>query len=114
MPKDDKPSEDGLNREKPIQEKENAKFADSPSRLSPGKEETTGAAAVKQKSTNASNPQLLRVATIVKNNGIDSVTAAAVMTAHRLKSGNRIEPAKFLKMVESFLHRKINRSGGVR
>jgi len=109
-----KPSEDAHNREKPIQEKENAKFADSPSLLSPGKEETAGAAAVKQKSTNASNPQLLRVATVVKNYKIDSVTAAAVMTANRLKSGNRIEPAKFLRMVESFRKRKIKRSGGGR
>ena len=109
-----KPSEDGLNREKPMPEEENAKHADTPSLLSPGKAETAGAAAVKQNSPAVVKPQLLRVATVVKNHKIDSVTAAAVMTAHRLKSGNRIEPAKFLKMVESFRQRKIKRSGGGR
>ena len=56
-------------------------------------------------------PQLLRVSTIVKNQGIDSVTAKAVMTANRLKPTNRIEPAKFLKLVEQFRNRKIKQVG---
>ena len=78
------------------------------------KKEVTGSAGSNSSSSAVSKPQLLRVATVVKNHKIDSVTAAAVMTANRLRPGNRIEPAKFLKMVESFRHRKINRSGGVR
>ena len=56
-------------------------------------------------------PQLLRVSTIVKKNKIDSVTAAAVMTANRLKLTSRVEPAKFLKMVEQFTIRTIKKSG---
>ena len=61
-----------------------------------------------------SKPQLLRVATIIKNNNVDPVTAKAVMTANRLLPTNRLEPAKFLKMVDNFKLRKINRSGGGR
>ena len=56
-------------------------------------------------------PQLLRVSTIVRNNKIDSVMAMAVMTANRLKPTSRIEPAKFLKMVEQFRTRKIKTTG---
>ena len=61
-----------------------------------------------------SKPQLLRVATIIKNNGIEPVIAQAVMTANRLQPTSRLEPAKFLKMVDNFKLRKINRSGGRR
>ena len=78
------------------------------------KKESTLSTIEKQKSNSASNPQLLRVSTIIKNNKIDSVTSAAVMTAYRLKPGSRIEPAKFLKMVESFGKRKIKKSRGAR
>ena len=56
-------------------------------------------------------PQLLRVSTIVRNNKIDSVMARAVMTANRLKPTSRIEPGKFLKMVEQFRTRKIKTTG---
>ena len=58
-----------------------------------------------------SKPQLLRVSTIIKKNKIDSVMAAAVMTANRLKPISRVEPAKFLKMVEQFRIRTIKKSG---
>ena len=58
-----------------------------------------------------SKPQILRVSTIIKKNESDSVTAAAVMTANRLKPTSRIEPAKFLKMVEQFTIRTIKKSG---
>ncbi len=78
------------------------------------KKEVTGSAGSNSSSIAVSKPQLLRVSTVVKNYKIDSVTAAAVMTANRLRPGNRIEPAKFLKMVESFRQRKIKRSGGGR
>ena len=56
-------------------------------------------------------PQLLRVSTIVRNNKIDSVMARAVMTANKLKPISRIEPGKFLKMVEQFRNRKIKTTG---
>ena len=56
-------------------------------------------------------PQLLRVSTIIKNHKIDSVTAKAVMTANRLKPVSRIEPGKFLKMMETFRSRKIKTTG---
>ncbi len=56
-------------------------------------------------------PQLLRVYTIIKNNGISGLIASAVMTANRLKLSSRIEPAKFLKMVEQFRNRKIKTIG---
>ena len=56
-------------------------------------------------------PQLLRVSTIVKKNSIDSLTATAVMTANLLKPNSRIEPAKFLQMVEQFRIRKIKKTG---
>ena len=102
-----KPSEDGLNRGDRTPKQENNQPANSSPRSAPSKNETAG-------SNTASKPQLLRVSTIVKNNRIDSVTAAAVMTANRLRPGNRIEPAKFLKMVESFRKRKIKRTGGSR
>ena len=102
-----KPSEDGLNRGDRTPKQERNLPANSSPRSASSKDETAG-------STTASKPQLLRVATVVKNNGIDSVMAAAVMTANRLRPGNRIEPAKFLKMVESFRQRKIKRSGGGR
>ncbi len=59
----------------------------------------------------APKPQTLRVSTIIRNNDIDSLTAAAVMTANRLKPTSRIEPDKFLKMVEQFKNRKIKTSG---
>jgi hypothetical protein len=59
-------------------------------------------------------PQLLRISTIIKNNKIDAVTAQAVMTANKLNPGSRIEPAKFLKMVEQFRNRKIKNPGGKR
>ena len=59
----------------------------------------------------ASKPQLLRVSTIIKKNGIDSLMAAAVLTANRLKPNSRIEPAKLLKMVEQFTIRTIKKSG---
>ena len=98
-----KPSDDGLNRGDRTLKQENNQPANSSPRSASSKDETAG-----------SKPQLLRVSTVVKNNRIDSVTAAAVMTANRLKPGNRIEPAKFLKMVESFRKRKIKRSGGSR
>ena len=78
------------------------------------KKETTGTAVVNSTSGAVSKPQLLRVSTIVKNNGVDSMTAAAVMTANRLRSGNRIEPVKFLKMVDNFRQRKIRKIGGIR
>jgi hypothetical protein len=42
------------------------------------------------------------------------VTASAVMTANKLNPGSRIEPAKFLKMVEQFRNRKIKNPGGKR
>ena len=69
---------------------------------------------VENKNSITSKTQVLRVSTIVKNSKIDSVTSAAVMTAYRLKPGSRIEPAKFLKMVESFGKRKIKKSRGAR
>ena len=69
---------------------------------------------VENKNSTTSKTQVLRVSTIVKNSKIDSVTSAAVMTAYRLKPGSRIEPAKFLKMVESFGKRKIKKSRGAR
>ena len=56
-------------------------------------------------------PQLLRVSTIVKKNSIDSLTATAVMTANLLKPNSRVEPAKFLKMVDQFRTRKIKKTG---
>jgi len=58
-----------------------------------------------------SKPQLLRASTIIRNNKIDAVTAQAVMTANRLKSSSRIEPGKFLKLVETFRNRKIKQTG---
>ncbi len=102
-----KPSEDGLNRGDRTLKQESNQPANSSPRSASSKDETAG-------STTASKLQLLRVATVVKNQKIDSVTAAAVMTANRLKPGNRIEPAKFLKMVESFRKRKIKKSGGIK
>jgi hypothetical protein len=59
-------------------------------------------------------PQLLRVSTIIGNHKIDAVTASAVMTANKLNLGSRMEPAKFLKMVEQFRNRKIKNPGGRR
>jgi len=59
-------------------------------------------------------PQLLRISTIVKNNKIDAVTASAVMTANKFNPGSRMEPAKFLKLVEQFRNRKIKTTGGRR
>jgi hypothetical protein len=59
-------------------------------------------------------PQLLRLSTIIHNYKIDGVTASAVMTANKLNPGSRIEPAKFLKMVEQFRNRKIKNPGGKR
>ena len=59
----------------------------------------------------SSKPQLLRVSTIVRNNKIDSVMARAVMMANRLKPTSRVEPGKFLKMVEQFRNRKIKTTG---
>ena len=58
-----------------------------------------------------SKPQLLRVSTIVGKHGIDSAAAAAVMTANRLKPTSRIEPGKFLKLMEQFKLRKIKKIG---
>ena len=76
------------------------------------KKDFTGDAASKGAATGVNiKPQLLRVSTIVKQQGIDSVTAKAVMTANRLKPTNRIEPAKFLKLVEQFRNRKIKQVG---
>ena len=67
-----------------------------------------------KQNSGVSKPQLLRVSTIIKNHNIDSVTANAAMTANQLKPTSRIEPPKFLKMLENFKQRKINRSGGRR
>ena len=78
------------------------------------KKDASDLVAEKQKSITASKSQMLRVSTIIKNNKIDSVTASAVMTAYRLKSGSRIEPAKFMKYVENFRKRKIRKSGARR
>ena len=75
------------------------------------KKETTESAVVKPQSPDSAKPQLLRVSTIVRNNKIDSVTAKAVMTANKLKPVSRIEPGKFLKMVETFRSRKIKTTG---
>ena len=100
MPKDNKPPEDDLNRDKDILEPATKQLADSPIK-----------AVEKQKSASLSNPQLLRVTTIIKNYKIDAVTAKAVMTANRLKLTSRIEPAKLLQMVEKFRNRKIKNTG---
>ena len=79
------------------------------------KKDAPGAAASESQSASgpqpAFRPQLLRVSTIVSKHGIDSVTAAAVMTANRLKPTSRVEPGKFLKMVEQFKLRKIKQIG---
>ena len=76
------------------------------------KKDFTGDAASKGAATGVNiKPQLLRVSTIVKKHEIDSRTAAAVMTANRLKPANRIEPGKFLKMVEQFRSRTIKQTG---
>ena len=75
------------------------------------KKDSPGAAVFNPTAGSAPKPQLLRVSTIVKKNGIDSLTAAAVMTANRLKPTSRIEPTKFLKMVEQFKNRKIKKAG---
>ncbi len=73
------------------------------------KKDAPGAAAARPQSV--SKPQLLRVSTIIGKNGIDSATAAAVMTANRLKPSSRVEPGKFLKLVEQFRTRKIKTTG---
>ena len=71
-------------------------------------------AAANESVSRNSQPQLLRVSTIINIHKIDSVTANAVITANRLKLTSRIETAKFLKMVDNFRQRRINRSGGRR
>jgi|GEM_PF-1342434 len=57
------------------------------------------------------NTQKLRVATIIELNHIDDITAGSVMAAHSLKSSDRIEPLKFMQMVEEFKKRKISKTG---
>jgi len=55
--------------------------------------------------------QRLRVATIISLNHIDDMTAGSVMTAYNLKASDRLEPLKFLRMVEDFKKRKISKTG---
>ncbi len=55
--------------------------------------------------------QKLRVATIIEINHIDDLTAGSVMAAHSLKASDRIEPFKFMQMVEEFKKRKIQKTG---
>lgn len=60
-----------------------------------------------KKMTEAESGSPLRLSTIIQQNGIGEMEAAAVMRAHNLKPSDRIEPERFLGMVEEWHRAKV-------
>jgi len=55
-----------------------------------------------QKRREESGEGTLRIATIIEQRQIRAMEGAAVMAAHNLKPSDRIEPERFLQMIEEW------------
>jgi len=55
-----------------------------------------------KKLTEAESGSPLRLSTIIQQNGVGEMEAAAVMRANGLKLSDRMEPERFLGMVEDW------------
>jgi hypothetical protein len=55
-----------------------------------------------KKISDAEGGSPLRISTIIQQNAVSELEAAAVMRAHDLKSSDRMEPQRFLQMIEEW------------
>jgi len=55
-----------------------------------------------KKISDAEGGSLLRISTIIQQNDVSELEAAAVMKAHGLKPSDRMEPDKFLRLIDEW------------